>query len=91
MPTVAALSTAPSEEKKNAENRAQRQARFDQVKDLQKQGVNILQAAKQLKMSRVTIRGIFHADEFPARSRHRRHKSILDPYLSLERAGRTHN
>lgn len=82
VPILAQLTQrAPSEEKKNAENRARRHARFDQVKDLQKQGVNILQAATQLKMSRVTIRSIFHANEFPARSRHRRHKSILDPYV----------
>jgi transposase len=72
---------APSEEKKKAESRAQRQARFDQIKALQQQGVNILQAARQLKISRGTIRAIFHTDEFPAPGLHRRHTSILDPYV----------
>ena len=69
------------EEAAKQEKRAQRKALFDQVKTLRKEGFNILQIARRLKMSRITARKFFHADEFPERSPHRRHKSILDPYV----------
>jgi len=68
------------EEAVRKDKRAQRKAQFDQVKVLRKEGCNILQIAKRLKMSRITARKCFYADEFPERSPHRRHKSILDPY-----------
>jgi transposase len=68
------------EEAAKQDKRAQRKALFDQVKVLRKEGSNILQIAKRLKMSRITARKFFYADEFPERSPHRRHKSILDPY-----------
>jgi transposase len=68
------------EEAAKRDKRAQRKALFDQVKVLRKEGSNILQIAKRLKMSRITARKFFYADDFPERSPHRRHKSILDPY-----------
>ena len=72
---------SPSEERKNAANRARRKDRFDQVKVCQAQGFNIAQTAKRLKMSLGTVRLFFHAPELPPYARPRRKKSILDPYV----------
>jgi transposase len=71
---------APSEEALKGDRRAQRQRRFDQVKALRTQGCNILQIAQRLKMSRVTARAFFYADQFPERAPRRRQASILDGY-----------
>lgn len=68
------------EEAARQDKRVLRKARFDEVKVLRKEGSNILQISKRLKMSRITVRKYFYADEFPEHSPHRRHKSILDPY-----------
>jgi transposase len=71
------------EETAKQATRLQRKVRFDQVQELRKEGLNILQISQRLKMSRTTTRVFFYADEFPERAPHRHHKSILDPYAHI--------
>ncbi len=62
--------------------RARRYARYEQVKALHAQGHAILQIAKHLKMSRVTVRRYLASAQFPERARPQRRPSILDPYVA---------
>jgi transposase len=49
--------------------------------DLREQGVKIRAIARQLGMSRETVRRYIQADGFPETSKRRKRRSILDPYL----------
>ncbi|MCZ7572837.1 MAG: ISL3 family transposase [Ardenticatenaceae bacterium] len=71
---------APSEEARREANRERRRERFGEIKTLQAQGMNILQIAVHLKMSRVTVRRYFNSETFPERAPAPRGHSILDPY-----------
>lgn len=61
--------------------RERRYARYQAVRRLSKQGVPILQIAKRLGMSRVTVRRYLQAEGFPERALRQRAPSMLDPYL----------
>jgi transposase len=61
-------------------SRARRYALFIQVKNLQRKGLNISQIARQLKLSRHTVRKYRVSEVFPE-SRSTRQKSMLDPYV----------
>lgn len=68
--------------------REQRKARYEEVADLYRQGVPILQIAQRLRMSRMTVYKFAAAGEFPERaprssSPHARR--IIDPYASYLR------
>ena len=61
--------------------RLRRQARYEEVVALYKQGVSVLEIADQLQMSRGTVRNFVYAGAFPERANTLRGKSLLDPYL----------
>jgi transposase len=63
-------------------SRARRYERYGQLKSLQAQGLNILQIAKQLHLSRQTVRKYMASETFPDIQRSKRQKSILDPYAA---------
>ncbi len=66
--------------------RLRRQARYEEVVALYKQGESILGIADQLRMSRSTVRNFVYAGAFPERATTLRTKSVLDPYVPyLER------
>ncbi len=61
--------------------RLRRQARYEEVVTLYKQGMSILGIADQLHMSRSTVRNFVYAGAFPERANVLRTKSLLDPYV----------
>jgi transposase len=61
--------------------RLRRQARYEEVVTLYKQGVSILGIADQLRMSRSTVRNYVYAGAFPERANVLRTRSLLDPYI----------
>jgi transposase len=61
-------------------SRARKYALYMQVKALQSQGSNISQIARQLNISRHTVRKYRASDSFPE-SKSARQKSMLDPYV----------
>jgi transposase len=63
-------------------SRARRYARYAQVKNLQAQGFNILQIARQLHLSRQTVRKYLVIDVFPDYGPTKRRRSLLDPYVA---------
>jgi transposase len=63
-------------------SRAQRYARYAQVKQLQDKGQAIIQIARELHLSRQTVRKYMSSDVFPEVARSPRQPSILDPYAA---------
>jgi transposase len=61
--------------------RFRRQAHYEEVVALYKQGMSIRGIADQLRMSRSTVRNYVYAGAFPERANVLRAKSLLDPYL----------
>lgn len=61
--------------------RLRRQAHYEEVVALYKQGESILGIAEQLRMSRSTVRNFVYAGAFPERATTLRTKSLLDPYV----------
>ena len=61
--------------------RLRRQARYEEVVVLYKQGMSVLGIADQLRMSRSTVRNFVYAGAFPERANVLRTKSLLDPYI----------
>jgi len=61
--------------------RLRREARYEDVVALYKQGVPVLRIAEDLHMSRTTVRKFVAAGAFPERATTLRSRSILDPYV----------
>jgi len=61
--------------------RAQRQARYDKVRELHAAGMSRRAIARHLGMSIHTVRTFVSADRFPERATKRKMPSKLDPYL----------
>jgi transposase len=61
--------------------RLRREARYEEVVALYRQGVSIVRIAEDLHMSRTTVRKFVAAGAFPERASTLRSKSILDPYV----------
>lgn len=61
--------------------RLRRQAHYEEVVALYKQGMSILSIAEQLRMSRSTVRNFVYAGAFPERATVLQTKSLLDPYV----------
>ena len=61
--------------------RAQRQARYDKVRELHAAGMSRRAIARHLGMSIHTVRTFVSADQFPERATKRKLPSKLDPYL----------
>ena len=69
-----------SERTVSANARARQLTQYHAVRRLHAAGRNILQIAKQLGMSRITVRKYVQAEAFPERAFHPRAPSMLDPY-----------
>lgn len=67
-------------------SRARRYTRYADVKRLQAEGRNILQIARELKLSRQTVRKYMASERFPEYPQLRQQRSILDPYVALLQA-----
>jgi hypothetical protein len=63
-------------------SRAQRYARYAQVKQLQAKGRAIIQIARELHISRQTVRKYMASESFPELARSAHQRSILDPYVA---------
>jgi transposase len=62
--------------------RLRRQAWYEEVRDLYRQGKSIAAIAQQLQMSPTTVRTFIYAGAFPERSAHRSRRLVrLEPYL----------
>ncbi|MCB9418379.1 MAG: transposase [Ardenticatenaceae bacterium] len=67
-------------------SRAKRLARYQEIQQRKRSGQNIRQIALAMKLTRITVRLYYYAEEFPERNTRRPLPSILDPYLPyLER------
>jgi transposase len=64
-------------------SRAQRYARYADLKRLQAEGKAIIQIARELKLSRQTVRKYMASERFPEHARPRQQPSILDPYVDI--------
>ncbi len=64
------------------QRRARRYMRYAEVKALHRQGLKILQIAKQLDISRQTVRRYIASEHFPEMHQKPRQRSILDPYVA---------
>jgi len=81
------IETADSPPQTKAEQRRQaarerRLARYQEVMDLYEQGTKIRAIARQLGMSRRTVRRYIKAGCFPETAQRRKRRSILAPYLA---------
>ncbi len=56
------------DEAKKTENRERRLARFEAVKQMQRQGLSISAIARKLGMHRATVRNFLRAETFPERT-----------------------
>src|SRR5262249_40790500 len=63
-------------------SRAQRYARYAQVKQLQAKGHAIIQIARELHISRQTVRKYMASESFPEVAHSAHQRSILDPYVA---------
>lgn len=68
------------------ERRSQRYARYAQVRELHADAVGIREIARQMCISRQTVRRFLRADVFPERGDRRAGKSTLDPFVEHLRA-----
>lgn len=64
-------------------SRKRRYARYAEVKRLQAEDTAIIQIARELKLSRQTVRKYMASDSFPEHARPRQQRSILDPYVGI--------
>jgi transposase len=79
--------TVSSYEQLREQHRTKRLARYTEVRKLQAEGMGIRAIARQLKMSRDSVRR-FMSDQFPERARRARRQSKLDPEeLTTDDAG----
>jgi transposase len=67
-------------------SRARRYACYAQVKQLQAKGQAIIAIARELQISRQTVRKYMASDTFPEMARSARQKSLLDPYVAYLQA-----
>jgi transposase len=75
-----ALQTQAEQRRQAARER--RQARYQAVIDLHQQGIKMRAIARQLKMSRETVRRYLRAGGFPETRQRRKRHSVLEPYLA---------
>jgi transposase len=86
-PSNEVLAARPRQRRTRAEgaastaSRLRRLARYEQVVELSQQGASIIDIARQLHISRQTVRKYVQAGTFPEQARAFRTKSRLNPYL----------
>jgi transposase len=71
-----------SERIRQAASRARRLARYQAVRQLVAEGVSYRAIARQLRLSRTTVRLFAQAEAFPERAVRQPSATILDPYLA---------
>jgi len=82
-PAVAPVRLSRAEQLKQ-NSRARRLERYQQMKDLQRQGISLRKIGRMLKMSRKLVERFAHAEQFPERATPTRRDPIaIDPYLPL--------
>jgi hypothetical protein len=87
-PPVEATTTAPAAhpptrlERVCQERRQRRLALYDEVRALHTQGHGIRAIARQLDLSRQTVRRLVRADQFPEQASRRARASKLDPHIA---------
>lgn len=81
--TVAPPVEAPRtrRERLQGERRARRQERYTKVRELQAHDVSIHEIARQMGISRQTVRRFLRVDQFPEYSQRRPRRRKLDPFL----------
>jgi transposase len=82
-PAIAARTTRLQREQH--QRRAQRQARYTEVRALHDQGLSARQIARTLRLARNTVRRFVRAEGFPERQPRRPRPSLLTPYESYLR------
>jgi transposase len=84
---VAALPEAPRtrQEQLQVARRARRQERYTTVRELHAQGVSIHAIARQMGISRQTVRRLVRADQFPEHGVRRPRRRKLDPFVPVLR------
>jgi transposase len=76
-----ATATRPTRaQREQAERRAQRHARYAEVRVLHDQGLSARQIARSLHLARNTVRQFLRAEGFPERQSRRPRPSLLTPY-----------
>jgi transposase len=81
IPVALDTATLTKAEQRKAATRERRLARYQTVMNLREQGVETRAMARQLRMSRKTIKRYLTAGGFPEMAQRRKRKSVLDPYL----------
>jgi transposase len=71
--------TATKEQVRKAQNRQRRQATYNQVRQLRRQGASARSIAKQLGIHRSTVQKYLQADDFPERAI-RQYTSLANPF-----------
>jgi len=84
VPTVAPVCLSRAEQLKQ-NSRTRRLARYQQVKELQRQGISLRKIVRTLKMSRKAVERFAHAEQFPERATPRRGSIAIDPFMPLLR------
>jgi transposase len=69
------------QERLQAERRARRQERYTQVRELHAQGASIHAIARQIGLSRQTVRRFLRASQFPEQGQRRPRRRKLDPFV----------
>jgi transposase len=69
------------QERLQAERRARRQERYTQVRELHAQGASIHAIARQMGISRQTVRRFLRASQFPEQGQRRPQVRKLDPFV----------
>ena len=64
-----------------AQRRERRLGRYREVRELHTQGISIHEIARQIGMSRQTVRRFLRADQFPEHGQQRPRRRKLDPFL----------
>jgi transposase len=82
-PTMAARPTRVQREQDA--RRAQRQARYTEVRALHDQGPSARQIARTIRLSRTTVHRLLHLESFPEQQPRRPRASLLTPYESCLR------
>lgn len=80
-PTAALTTVRQLKQSRRDERRAERTARFDEVRELYRQGATIRGIGRKFKMHRRDVRQFIHADECPQRAPAGKRGSKLDKYL----------
>jgi transposase len=79
----AAPPPAPSRrEQRHQQSRDRRKARYDQVKQLQAQGVSLRQIARQLRLNSHTVQRYAHAPQFPEHASYPAGPKTLDEFMA---------